>query len=619
MVKVLPLEDSKKEDNKKSCFSCVAPSEVTFDCGKNVSKENLTATVRAPDGKVSNCDVRILGNNKIGISLKPKVVGDYKFNVKENGHELPHSPFYVKVNQSDLPDPSNIKLFGDGLHKAYVGIDNEFFIDTIKAGYGSVVVSIDGPADAPMSCVRTKDSLLRILYKPPIQGNYQINVNFDDKVVPECPYDVACIELTNTTTKQKKSEPSKVVDAFKKAELHMYIPNLDNSKLQATVIDPNNHKSASTVDNLGKGYYSVQLKPIHFGKYTIHITNNGEEIQGSPFTFEAGQRQPSNADRVKVSGPGLSYGQAGIPQSFMVDTSEAGPGLVNVIIDGPEPVRAKLKDLKDGRVAVEYTTYTPGHYFITVLFNGIAINDAPYCSYMAPNKSLSTPKKKQQTFNKTPSVTSSPKEQQKMIFFPENEKKLENNSISSLQQQKQTKKISTARLMGPGIENGITGSTNEFEILPLRLIESNYSIEIFGPSKVDLTTENTKDGVLVKYTPYAPGDYTITVKNDGINIDDSPKKIKVNGKKFGGKGINESTVIYTRFISNKTTTVTRYGNGNHNENESLIRVKKVESSAKDIYFDGFGTSNFTPGKAAMFRIFNVGMSSSTLMNNNNNL
>ena len=112
------------------------------------------------------------------------MTGDYKFTVLENGLELPHSPFYVKVEKDDLPDPSKTKLFGDGLKKAIPGRENEFFIDTTNAGYGSVVVSIDGPADVPMSCVRTEDKLLRIVYTPPVPGTYQVNVAFDDKVLP---------------------------------------------------------------------------------------------------------------------------------------------------------------------------------------------------------------------------------------------------------------------------------------------------------------------------------------------------------------------------------------------------------------------------------------------------
>ena len=305
-VKALP---AKSKARKTSCFSYSAPSEVTFDCGKDVNKENLSATVHSPDGKVSQCGVRLIADNKIGklfhiyvcslqskclgLSMKPKLAGDYKFTVLEKGQEMPHSPFYVKVVNADLPDPKKVRVFGTGLHHAIAGQDNEFFIDCQGAGYGSVLAAIDGPADAPMSCVKTRDKMLRILYRPPTTGTYQVTVKFDDKIVPGSPYLVECHE-TETKESQNHSPVIQLIDAKerghsdkkRKAEIHLYIPNSDASKLQSTVTDPMGHKYSGIITSLGKDYYSIQLKPVEHGKYFIHVTQDEKDIQGKIYFYK---------------------------------------------------------------------------------------------------------------------------------------------------------------------------------------------------------------------------------------------------------------------------------------------------------------------------------------------
>lgn len=204
-----------------------------------------------------------------------------------------------------------------------------------------------------------------------------------------------------------------------------------------------------------------------------------------------------------MGGAGLEYGQTGQPQSFMIYTTQAGPGLVSAVIDGPEKPFTKLKDLRDGRVSVEYTANTPGHYFINVLFNGTPIRDTPYCVYIAPGKNSA---KKRQNGVKPLSqlpLYEAPREKSPTL--------VQNNT-------KETRELTTmAHLDFKGLTQVMTGKSADFRIYPTYQGESTFSIEIYGPSKVKLNTETTRDGIKVKFTPYAPGDYTITVKNNGIH------------------------------------------------------------------------------------------------------
>uniref|UniRef100_A0A7E4VTY2 Filamin-A n=1 Tax=Panagrellus redivivus TaxID=6233 RepID=A0A7E4VTY2_PANRE len=495
-----------------------------------------------------------------------------------------------------------------------------------------------------MSCVRTNDKVMKILYNPPVAGTYQINVNFDEKIVPSCPHFVECrepevnvlsrnswsgstgqsktvvrddyihqvatpqtdlpqspLKVQSPAPQSPKSQRSSVVSPVsprspnessrRRAELDLFVPNSESSQLTSVVVDPRGNQLTSAVANVGKGYHSIQFKVTERGRYTAHVYQNNHEIFGSPFSFIAGAKKHGNAENIQITGTGLEFAQAGQPQSFMIHTAEAGPGVVNVVIDGPEKPLTKLKDLRDGRVFVEYTANTHGHYFITVLFNGVSVRTTPYCVYVSPAKP-SKSKKQNGSTSKVVTPTSPAADQ-------------------STQQTVSTPKSATnmAKLSGRGLTRGTTGSITEFDILPLYQGDMIYAIEVHGPSKVKLSTETTSNGIRVKFVPLAPGDYNITVKNNGVNVDESPCRCKVDGSNLGGSGINESTVIYARYISHSSTTVTKYekkAQPIEYIDQEVVQKTRAGSSAKNIVIDGQGMTQFAPGKPAMFKIFNIG-------------
>merc|ERR1712227_451727 len=61
------------------------------------------------------------------------------------------------------------------------------------------------------------------------------------------------------------------------------------------------------------------------------------------------------------------------------------------------------------------------------------------------------------------------------------------------------------------------------------------SVTVDGPSKVDMDCSEVSTGYEVSYTPCVPGDYFVTVKYNGKNVEGSPFKVTATGG-VGGAG-----------------------------------------------------------------------------------
>lgn len=65
----------------------------------------------------------------------------------------------MQVDKSQVGDCSKVVISGPGKSKAVTMADNEILVDTSKAGFGGLSVSIQGPSKAELTCkeVRIED------------------------------------------------------------------------------------------------------------------------------------------------------------------------------------------------------------------------------------------------------------------------------------------------------------------------------------------------------------------------------------------------------------------------------------------------------------------------------
>ena len=102
------------------------------------------------------------------------------------------SPF--KINAKKGCDPKRVKAYGPGLENGVCHEPNQFTIETRNAGKGDLGLSIEGPAEAKMTCKDNNDGSCNVDYIPTVPGNYDIFVKLEDKNIPGSPFKVPVID-----------------------------------------------------------------------------------------------------------------------------------------------------------------------------------------------------------------------------------------------------------------------------------------------------------------------------------------------------------------------------------------------------------------------------------------
>merc|ERR1712088_718459 len=80
------------------------------------------------------------------------------------------------------------------------------------------------------------------------------------------------------------------------------------------------------------------------------------------------------------------------------------------------------------------------------------------------------------------------------------------------------KKDGAVKVFGQGLDRVKTGEKASFVIDTSSVGAGTLSVTVDGPSKVDMDCNEVDRGYEVSYTPLVPGDYFVTVKYNGKNV-----------------------------------------------------------------------------------------------------
>jgi len=72
-------------------------------------------------------------SRKVIVKYWPELPGDYKLEIMKGGSDIPGSPFKCKIEASNTPDPSKIRVLGDALTKATQSTGNIITVDVTEA------------------------------------------------------------------------------------------------------------------------------------------------------------------------------------------------------------------------------------------------------------------------------------------------------------------------------------------------------------------------------------------------------------------------------------------------------------------------------------------------------
>uniref|UniRef100_A0A673VPI0 Filamin B n=1 Tax=Suricata suricatta TaxID=37032 RepID=A0A673VPI0_SURSU len=165
---VLSLQESGLKVNQPASFAIRL----------NGAKGKIDAKVHSPSGAVEECHVSELEPDKYAVRFIPHENGIHTIDVKFNGSHVVGSPFKVRVGEpGQAGNPALVSAYGAGLEGGTTGIQSEFFINTTRAGPGTLSVTIEGPSKVKMDCQETPEGY-KVMYTPMAPGNYLIGVKY---------------------------------------------------------------------------------------------------------------------------------------------------------------------------------------------------------------------------------------------------------------------------------------------------------------------------------------------------------------------------------------------------------------------------------------------------------
>ncbi|XP_045034750.1 filamin-A isoform X2 [Daphnia magna] len=586
------------EGRKRNQISVGSNSEVPLPAAGRVADAELralNASIQAPSGLEEPCFLKMLPNGNLGISFTPREIGDHYVSVKKLGKQIQGSPFKIKVGEREVGDAKKVLVSGKALLEGKTHTDNTFNVDTRKAGYGGLSLSIEGPSKAEIKCKDNENGTLDISYRPTEPGYYIMNLKFADHHVDGSPFTMKVTgEGSNTQTERIKRERTAVpqTEVGSKCRLAFKIPGVSTMDLSACVTSPSGVTEGADIGETEDGSYGVSFVPTMLGVHTVSVKYNDVHIPGSPFQFTVGPLRDGGSHRVHAGGPGLERGEQGQPCEFNVWTREAGAGSLAISVEGPSKAQIDFKDRKDGSCYVVYNVSEPGEYRVGVKFNDKHIPDSPFRVYIspeqgdahkieigqfpdsgcAPNKPQAFIVRKNGAKGEFDAKVVSPSGSEDDCFISAIDTDIysvrflpRDNGVHyvhvkfngvhipgspfPLKVGKEDADPAAVHAAGPGLIKSLTGHKTDFIVNTCSAGCGTLAVTIDGPSKASMDCTDVEEGYKVRYTPLVPGDYFIAVKYNGFHIVGSPFRVPCTGELLASKGVTETSSVMVETVT----------------------------------------------------------------------
>lgn len=380
-VKVSGDGTNRKREKIQRQAEAVPVTEVGSQCRltfklPGITSFDLSAQVTSPGNVTEDAEMQEVEDGVYSVFFVPKELGIHTVSVRYKEMHIPGSPFQFTVGPLRDTGSHLVKAGGSGLDHGEVGQPNEFNVWTREAGGGTLAISVEGPSKAEIDFKDRKDGSCNVSYVVTEPGDYRIGMKFNDRHIPDSPFKVyiqpSMIEAHKLEVAQFPEGP---VQPDKPAQF-IVRKNGAVGNLDAKVVAPSNTEDDCFIQLMDPDNYSVRFYPRENGIHQIHTKFNGVHISGSPFRIKVGKDDADPA-AVHALGDGLREGKTGQKMDFIIDTCNAGCGLLTVTMDGPSKVSMDCTEVEEG-YKVRYTPLLPGDYYCTVKYNHMHIVGSPF-------------------------------------------------------------------------------------------------------------------------------------------------------------------------------------------------------------------------------------------------
>ncbi|XP_073818017.1 filamin A protein cher isoform X16 [Musca autumnalis] len=571
-VKIKGVNDKRKTPASR-------PAEFEVDT-KKAGQADIDVDIKNPKGKAVKPRLQEINEGTYVVSFVPDECGTYMVSIKYGGQEIEGSPFKLEAFQTG--EAKKCKLVEEAPKIQPSGSKSHLTVDAREAGDGAVTCKIASKTGKEIVDIDVieKDGFFDIFYALNDPGDYDINVKFGGKDIPNGSFSIKAVEqyseyieehtqviktTTQTTQQQQQLLNGKGESNFRPVAFEKFPVPTTGGIVVAEVKMPSGKIDKPIIQDNRDGTVSVKYDPKEEGSHELIVKYNGEPVQGSPFKFHV---DSITSGYVTAYGPGLTHGVTGEPCNFTISTKGASAAGLTMAVEGPSKVDINYHDNKDGTVSVQYLPTAPGEYHVSVRFGDKHINGSPYvakvtgegrkrnqisvgsCSEVtmpgeitdddlrALNASIQAPSgleepcflKRMPTGNIGISFT--PRETgEHMVSVKRMGKHIPNSPFKVTVMEREVGDAKKVKVTGAGLKEGKTHTENVFSVDTRNAGYGGLSVSIEGPSKAEIQCTDKDDGTLnISYKPTEPGYYIVNLKFADHHVEGSPFTVKVTGE-----------------------------------------------------------------------------------------
>ncbi|XP_043521085.1 filamin-A isoform X2 [Frieseomelitta varia] len=437
----------------------------------------LAVSVRGPNNELP---VKVTGDIKSGFTAEfiPRDVGVHSISVEYNGHPVNGTPFLAKAFNAD-------KVLIGPVARGSVGQPTHFTVDASQAGEGNLEITISARSqNIPTQVTPQGNARFSVSFVPFEACEHIINIAFNKRTVPGCPIITRVGGDSHVTVSGQA-----LSSAGLGRQSYLTVSNVAGSleDLEVNVEGPNGQAVPAQVTDNKDTTCSVAFTPRVVGEHRISVSHRNVPVIGSPFSCKV---YDVTAIKVKDS----KHGVIGMPVTFLVETSQAGPGNLEVTVNGGRvPTSAQAQG--PHTYAISFTPREPIVHTVDLRFNGEDVPGSPFSCQVSDTAK---------------------------VIITEGLEKVSVNRLTTFTIEADTS------LGTPTVE--VLSPTRES--LPIHVKQSGHGCYTAG------------------FTPKDVGDHSVEVKISGLHVEGSPFLVKAyNADKVKVTDINSGIVGKPVFFS----------------------------------------------------------------------
>ncbi|XP_035227901.1 filamin-A-like, partial [Stegodyphus dumicola] len=464
-------------ENVPGCPKVVEATESSYSV--ELSTQDLVPVNRIAHFSVSvkggrEADLKVFVSSPSGVKIPAKLFADPKsgfigdFLPKEVG---PHLLFIEYGGRKDISSPYTIKVYdalqvkvskiGDGT----LGKNYQFTVDASHAGEGNLEITVSGQGrNIPTQVHPLGSAKFAVSFIPSEMIDHFISISFNKEAVPGSPFKVKLVE---SPSKVSVSGSNLVAAAINKTACFIvHGVTSDNPNFSIEIQGPDGSNIPYKIKDLPENAVKVEFSPLKTGEYSIHVLVNSSPVGESPFITKV-----YDLKQIKVKE--IPRGTVGKPVTFIVETSNAGPGNLEVTVNKGQ-VATVPQAQSPTQYAISFTPQEAKCHIIDLKFNGEPVPGSPFECLVVDSTKI--------------------------------------------------------KVKGDGIEKVAVNTPASFIIDCGGVDVGEIHCTVFGPNQLPLKSfihGNYNSGYKVEYTAVEVGDHAVDIRVDGQPIASSPYLVKV--------------------------------------------------------------------------------------------